>query len=349
MCEAFARAGHETTLIGRPSERGGQDDPYDFYGVERNFELDLIARPRIKGTSILALPKLHARLQRYDPKHVLIYARDIYGVSLAARTGFRAIYEIHAPPYNRLIRLLESRLLRGPRLVRFVVISKALGDLYASKFDVADRMVVCHDAAGVPNPSVRGDLPWPPCRDTLQVGYTGHLHPGRGIEVIVECARRLGRYDFHVIGGDDKDILHWRRRAPANLNFHGFVAPSMVASARAKCDVLLMPYQKEIINPRSKGNTVPWMSPMKLFEYMASRKTIVASDLPVLREVLDEQMAVLVPHDDIDRWEHAIGRCEDPAYRPSLADNAYNAFLERYTWDKRVRDVLDDVPWRATG
>lgn len=343
MCEAFGKNGHETTLIGKHFNGNWDKDVYDYYGVEPTFDLVLIPAKKIMGVGLLTLPNLYAHLRQYDPKEVLIYARDIYGVSLAVRMGFRVIYEAHAPPYNRLIRCLETSLFKHLCLIRLVVISYALADLYTSMYGVGDKTVVCHDAASVPSRSLNRDLCWPPCRSTLQVGYTGHLHPGRGIDIIIECAKRLPQYDFHVIGGDDKDILQWRPQASSNLHFHGFLEPSRVPFARAKCDILLMPYQTNLALPYTRANTSAWMSPMKLFEYMASRKAIIASDLPVLREVLNERMAVLVPPADTDRWAEAIKRCEDAQFRDSLAQNAYEAFLKDYTWERRAKKVLEQI------
>jgi len=342
MCEALGKAGHNTTLIGKQYADSLVEDIYGYYGVAECFDLVLIPCRRVKGVGLLMLPKIYACLRQYDPKEIVIYARDIYGASVAIRMGFRVIYEVHGLPYNRLIRHLESSLLANRRLLRLVVISKSLCDLYTSRFDIADRIVVCHDAASATGPS-NGDSPWPACRDTLQIGYTGHLHQGRGIDIIIECAKRLPQYDFHLIGGDDKDILHWRPQATANLHFAGFVEPGLIPSVFRRCDILVMPYQTNLTLPHIQVNTSAWMSPMKLFEYMASRKAIIASDLPVLREVLDERKAVLVPPDDTDRWVEAIRRCEDKRFRDSLAQNAYEAFLADHTWEKRAATVLSGV------
>lgn len=343
MCEAFAKNGHETILVGKQFDSNPIRDAYDYYGVQRNFELALLPCRKIKGIGLLLLPKLYAWLRRYDPKEVLIYARDIYGASLAVRMGYRVIYEAHAAPYNHLINRLEAALLKNRQLIRLVVISESLKNIYACKFNVTGNVVVCHDAAALPNESPNTNITWPTCRDTLQIGYTGHLYQGRGIEVIIECAKRLPQYDFHIIGGTGSDISYWKAKAMDNLYFHGFLEPALVHRACARCDVLLMPYQKTIVNPHSNLNTVPWMSPMKLFEYMASQRAIIASDLPVLWEVLDERMAVLVQPDKPDEWVDAIKRCEDRAYRQSLAENAYKAFREHYTWEKRAQKVLDGL------
>lgn len=343
MCEALAGNGHDVVLVGKRFKTSRTLDIYEFYGVQRVFELVLTPCWRLRGISILLLPKLYAWLRRYDPRDVLVYSRDVYGVWLAAKMGFRVIYETHAMPYNRLIRCLERSLLRSDRLMRLVVVSGALRDDYLTAYGAAEKTLVCHDAATTPSKSVKEDLPWPPCRDTLQIGYVGHLYQGRGVEIIIECARRLPQYDFHIVGGAEPDVAFWKARAVENVHFHGFIAPSRVHSVYDRLDVLLMPYQREIRNPHSNQNTVPWMSPMKLFEYMASHKAMIASDLPVLREVLDESMAVLVSPDKPEDWVAAIIRCEDRQYRESLAASAFDAFVRHHTWQKRAARVLEGV------
>lgn len=339
----FGKNGHEVTLVGKRFDQVLSRDVFGYYGVERSFDLDLIPCRKVKGVGIFVLPKLYVRLRRYDPQEVLIYARDVYGASMATRMGFRVIYEAHALPYNWLIQYLEVSLLRSHRLLRLVVISDVLKNLYVARFDISKEMVVCHDAATPPNGDSQADYLWPSSRDTLQIGYTGHLHQGRGIEIIVESARRLPQYDFHIIGGTDGDIAYWQQQMVGNLHFHGFIDPGMVHQVRGRCDVLMMPYQTNLLLPHSKANTSVWMSPMKLFEYMSSRKVIVASDLPVLREVLNEEMAVLVPPAEPDAWVKAIRRCEDSKFRESLAQNAYRSFLEHYTWEKRAQKVLQGI------
>jgi glycosyltransferase involved in cell wall biosynthesis len=82
------------------------------------------------------------------------------------------------------------------------------------------------------------------------------------------------------------------------------------------------------------------MSPLKLFEYMSAGKPIVASDLPVLREVLDEANAVLVDPEDADAWARALESLRDAGLRERLGVRARRDFLERHTWDIRARKVL---------
>src|SRR5690606_25873362 len=109
-------------------------------------------------------------------------------------------------------------------------------------------------------------------------------------------------------------------------------------------DVGLLPARRRVIIS-SGADIGEWMSPLKLFEYMACRLAIVASELTVVREVLeDEENALLVPPDDVGRWVDAISRLErDPGLRTRLAARACEDFHERHTWTERSARVLDGL------
>jgi glycosyltransferase involved in cell wall biosynthesis len=83
------------------------------------------------------------------------------------------------------------------------------------------------------------------------------------------------------------------------------------------------------------------MSPLKVFEYMSSGKAIVCADFPVLREVLSDDNAILVNPEDRDGWVSAIERLKDRNLREQLGQQAYQDFLEHYTWKKRAAKVLE--------
>jgi glycosyltransferase involved in cell wall biosynthesis len=79
---------------------------------------------------------------------------------------------------------------------------------------------------------------------------------------------------------------------------------------------------------------------MKMFEYMAAERLTISSDLPVIREVLNDSNAALCGPEDVDAWESALRRAQrEPQWAASLARQA-RAEVEEYTWRKRVRHVL---------
>lgn len=177
----------------------------------------------------------------------------------------------------------------------------------------------------------------------VRLGYVGHLYAGRGIEILFAIAEALPGVELHLIGGSEIDLARWRRQpTPANLRLHGFVAPARLAALYGELDILLMPYQRRVAVAGGRSETSGWMSPLKLFEYMAAGRAIVASDLPVLREVLEDgHNALLVAPEDPEAWLAAVRQLlDDPALRRRLGETARRRHGESYTWDARARAVV---------
>ena len=79
---------------------------------------------------------------------------------------------------------------------------------------------------------------------------------------------------------------------------------------------------------------------MKLFEYMAADRPIVASDLPSLRYIINFHNSVLVTPDDVQALARGIERLlADPAHGATLASTARKE-VEQYTWEKRAQSIL---------
>jgi glycosyltransferase involved in cell wall biosynthesis len=131
-----------------------------------------------------------------------------------------------------------------------------------------------------------------------------------------------------------------------NLKYHGFVEHTQVPAYMAAMDVLLAP---PLPVTRSAGgrDIGRWMSPLKIFEYMAAGRPIVASDIPAVREILRDGVTALlvVPH-DVEAWVSAMQRLEDATLAGRLAGQARADLVERYTWSARARSVVEHLQRR---
>jgi glycosyltransferase involved in cell wall biosynthesis len=352
ICQAFARQGHDVTLFGRPG-REAAEDVFGYYGVAPCFSLVLGTYPRrlpVGAGWVCALSI--ARSVRRLPGVDLIYSRSVKCLIACGRGGPPFVFEDHeSPARTRLQRYLTSRILRRPGFRLLVVITRALRDEYLRVFPwlAPDKVLVAPDGA-----DVLGTVStWPPARHWpgraahLQVGYVGHLYPGKGMEVVLPLAKALPDVDFHIVGGSEHDIAYWQQRAGqrANVHFHGHVPPAECDSYRCRMDVLLAPLQRQVyyvMARRTASDIAPWTSPLKLFEYMAAGKPMIASDLPVLREVLEHNVnALLVPPDDVDAWAKTVRFLADhPDESMRLGQRARHDLETRFTWDKRAEAIL---------
>ena len=84
------------------------------------------------------------------------------------------------------------------------------------------------------------------------------------------------------------------------------------------------------------------MSPLKLFEYMSSGVPIISSDLPVLKEILeDRRNALLVPPKNLDSWDKSLkiirGNRKLSSY---ISKNAFNEYMQYFNWKKRAENFI---------
>ena len=344
MCAAFGRNGHDVSLVIPNHPERGRDvsDVFEYYGTDRVFKIRTLPWIGIPGRSLPYAWQAARFAHSVEPDFV--YGRMVHACYFSVLRGIPSIFESHMPltEYDPVGAWMFKRMIRHAEFRRLVVISNALRKHYEHHYpELVGRIKTCPDAADEVA-EARRSREREHGSSVLKVGYVGHLYRGRGVELIAKVAELSPWAEFHVIGGMQRDIEEWRGRCAgiANLVIHGFCPPAEVHAHMAGLDVMLAPYQRRVATFGSQRDTSQWMSPMKIFEYMAAVKPIIASDLPVLREVLNDSNAILVDPEDIDAWRDALAALRDPKRREQLGRKAHDDFLRSYTWQARASRVL---------
>ncbi len=361
MCEAFTRAGADLTLfvprrVNTP-EMSRITDPWAYYGVNHSFEiryipcLDLFRwLPRTEGVAfaIQTLSYLVAlSILLLSRQADLYYSRDpLTLLALSLCKPRRALsYEAHLLGRSWLGSMAQRWCLGRVNVV--IAVTGKLAD--ALKERGAACVLVAHDGirlerfADLPDQQeARTMLNLP--TEAFIVGYAGQLHTmsmSKGLDVLIEAIARIPdrAIGLCLVGGPAGMAENLRSRwlaldLPADRFYYlGQVAPPVVPICLSAFDVCAMP------SPRTEFFAYH-SSPMKLFEYMASGRPILSSDLPAVAEVVrNGETALLVPPGDV-AFADALRRLyDDPLLRERLGKAAQNE-APRYSWQARAERIL---------
>jgi glycosyltransferase involved in cell wall biosynthesis len=185
---------------------------------------------------------------------------------------------------------------------------------------------------------------------TALIGYVGSFVVGKGADFILDIAQLRPSFLFYLVGGTGTDFDRVQKKLQG-LGLHNVLLERNVPHANvpgllARCDVLLAPYQQTVFAAGGSTSIAPWMSPLKLFEYMSVGKPIICSDLPVLREVMRHRdNCLLASPDSAAHWARALDELTDNAgLAQSLGRKANEDLAGRYTWTKRAESILRSLP-----
>jgi glycosyltransferase involved in cell wall biosynthesis len=339
----------------------------DTYGLQHQFPIEwLPVRNWLRRYDYSLSSVRFARRWGAD----LIYTRVPQAAALTSSLGLDTILEVHDLPQGKFGTRLFHRYLRGRGARKLVIITRALARDLTKKFNVPSPTgemdsftIVAPDGVdlirynNIPDPIAARrklkhatDIGAVSTLEKVQLeegqfvaGYSGHLYAGRGTSLLLSLAERLPEITFLLIGGEPDEVGRLQKqvelRRLSNIILTGFISNAKLPRYQAACDVLLMPYQHRVA-ASSGGDISRYLSPMKLFEYMACGRAIVSSDLPVLREILNHENAILLQPDDLEAWKETLSELQtNPDLRLRLAKKARND-VQAYTWNARAECIL---------
>lgn len=349
--QALTRLGHEVCLwVPASGPEASWDGLAQHYGLKARFEMRrMMAWPPLRRWDF----GLRAVRDSVRWRPDLWYAWPYQAAAALSQLGRPTILEVHDRPAGAAGPMLFRLFLRGAGARRLLVITEALRSWLEDRYRSALRPpftlvtpsgVDLESYEGLPAPAeARERLGWP---QRFTVSYTGHLYEGRGLDLMVELARRRPQVAFVWAGGEPEAVRSWKERLSQshvnNIRLLGFVPQTELPMVHAASDALLMPYARAIA-VSSGGDTAAFASPMKAFEYLAAGRPILSSDLPVLREVLNEANAVLLDPQSVDAWEAALTRLVADEPRRLRLGEAARREAARYTWLERTRRALDGL------
>ena len=262
-----------------------------------------------------------------------IFTRSVLISVLLSSLKHRNILELHHENtgFTKYIFLIYKKIFQN-KYQRFVLINKNINknlNIHES------RLIVLDTCVDIKNFNIKRKIKKNSCV------YTGSLFEGKGFEMVYKLAQLLKNVDFYVYGN-----LHFLNKKKYNLNLKNLKIfpyqkykniPKIINSHK----ICLLPYSKRV-HMRSSSITIEnFMSPVKLFEYLACSKVIIGSKMSVYNHILKHQYnSYLFDINDVVSWVKKINYViKNYSKTKKIRANAYST-AKKFNIQKRAKNIL---------
>ncbi len=347
MCEQFGLFGNDVELlIPDRSDSDGIGEPFDYYKIERTFGIKKVFATDFLGKTLKFGRFLYwvdiltfitgLYFKKFSNKSDIIYTRDFLIPLIFSRNNFICL-EVHDIPK---MKFLFSYILRKPKM--FFVLNKYLKNALM-EFGVSESKIHIVPSGvdikmfdnRINREDARNELGLP--QEKKVVVYTGHFYSWKGVDCLAKVAEKMPDVYFIFVGGVEPELSNFKNRYSdqKNIIIRSFVKRELIPLYLKASDVLVLP------NSAIEDISVKYTSPLKMFEYMASGTPIVASDLPSIREILNESNSVFAIPDDSQSLSDSIRLVlSNEELGSKISKQAKNDVVS-YDWGNRAKTILE--------
>jgi glycosyltransferase involved in cell wall biosynthesis len=350
-CESFAKMGLDLELIVPNIQTICDGDIFKFYGLSRVFKYTrvnvnckftrLFKSERLMGYCQSIIFILCVIFRYWNKKNTLFYTRSPIIGFLFTMRGCLTVFEAHGWKKKEKVWVYRAIIKKAHKIIansegtREVFIENGASEkrvlavsngVDLDKFDIAVSKNEARKKVGLPE-------------NKKIVLYSGSFfaYSWKGIDILLKAGEKLSKDILIVLVGGRKSEIQRIKDEWKFINVllfeyqHIDLLPYFLKSA----DILILPNKKnDVISEK-------YTSPLKLVEYMASKRPIIASDLPSIRQIVDEESALLIQPENPELLAEAIQKIlffdKDKIER--MVNKAYKDVLN-YSWDKRAEKIL---------
>jgi len=363
MCEEFASTGIEVELWVPTRRNQLKKNAFAFYNLAENFKInkipcfDFLGWAKYLGWLAFYLQTLIFFNKliwcKIDDKNAIIFSRHPEIIWLFSKKGFKTIYECH-DWLGKKKRMSLYFLKRASFIVTTNnhIKNSFLENGFSSQnilvapngidLNIFDLPLNKQEALAKLNLSEKIKNNIAEKKILLYTGSFRTMGVDKGINEILEALKVLdSNIFFAAVGGSPRDIEFYSQMASglgvfSRVLLVGHVSQKELAVWQKTADVLLMPFPK-------KAHYEYFMTPLKMFEYMASQRPAIVSDLPSIREIFNEKNCLFCqPQDPEDLAEKIKFLLAHEEYAQKIAQQAY-LDVQNYTWEKRAENILDFI------
>jgi len=329
MCEAFAKNGAEIDLILPRRFNKIKQDPFEYYGVERVFKIKKIPSLDLLFINIPLTFFIQTLTFLISAFFYLIFQKDNYiiytrGETILGLSKFCSrplFWETHIEPkhfswYKKAIDKIKG----------LIVVTTAYRDFLVENHYIPARKIL-YAPDGVDVKKFDLNITKEEARKKLDIKldlnlvlYTGSFLKWKGVDVLQEVARKIQNQKSKI------QFIFVSQRPYSEMPIWLKAADILVLTGTLK-------------NRISRFYT----SPLKMFEYMASNRPIIAPRIPSFLDILNDNNSFLIEPDNPHALKEKIYFVlENPKKAELISNNAYED-SSKYDWNKRAERILEFI------
>lgn len=341
MCEAFANIGINLELV-VPFRVNSKKDIFKYYPIKNNFKFTKIFSPDFYWFQPLdkfafwlknIISAIFLGIYAVRSRAELIYSRDelpLYLLSFISDK--KLVFEAHTFSNNR--KKFYSRFKN--KSIKIVAITGGIKSEFINYGYDPKNILVSHDGVDLDefknlmnSDEIKRNTGLPGNKPIIL--YAGQLYRHKGADVLAEAADYFREADFVFLGGRPEDLVVFKKKFGGfdNIFILGPRNRHEVLSFMSVADVLVLPNREE------SGHT----SPLKLFEYMAAGKPIIASNISSIREILNKDNALIVKAAEPKLLAEAIKLLLSDQNLAETISNRAKEDIKKYTWQSRAETI----------
>ncbi len=340
-CEALAKAGAEVELVVPKRHSTTKGNPFlqmgiaPIFTIRRLWSLDIMKTSIPMSFSLMTLTFFFSAawyLWRSKPDAIYVRGELVLPFAFLFGIKFPIFWETHERPghmelykkvldrirgvititeYYRRELIQENILSKGKVICAPDAVDLTVFDINVSKREARTKLNISNDR--------------------IIVLYTGSDLVWKGVQTLRNAAILLQDKYLVIFVGNIK-----QKTQDVRKSFPGFRPRIEIPLWLAAADVLVL------MGTKTSTSSKLYTSPMKLFEYLAAGRVIVASDLPSFREILNEDVAYFAEPDDEVSLASAICSAAKNSNSEVMALNAKKV-ARHHSWDIRARCILDFI------
>ncbi|MBI3634352.1 MAG: glycosyltransferase family 4 protein [Candidatus Yonathbacteria bacterium] len=351
MCEAFIEEGVDLELI-IPKHRGMNEDIKDYYKlrpplcVTRLPALDFYASGKwgyfLSSLIFTISYSLYLLFKMLQGKRGIIYTIDMDTFSFVAGVFLHmpCFLETHGGKAKTWVNQFFFKYVKGVIVINNVI-KKQIAETIAFP---EEKMLVWPNGIdldlfrGVSKDEARNNLALP--KDRKIIMYCGRFYGWKGLDVLVDATKEISSDIFvYIVGGTREEFISVARKTdlPENFMFPGEKPYTEIPLWLSAADALL------VLGTKYDTQSYYYTSPMKVFEYLAVRRPIVASRTPAILDIVSDKEVIFYEPDN----------SKDLAQKIAIAVNGSDPVVVKvdfaakrardFTWQKRAKDILNFI------